>query len=103
MKVVIDNQVELSIIEFYAVSMQLHPTLDWGTVTAKVARLYAAMKQLESLYSVFPKARLKSSWIELDYREMIVEDFHIAYRVEQTEVDGEVVMVHDAVHSLLYH
>ncbi|MCQ2324191.1 MAG: hypothetical protein MJZ53_05005 [Paludibacteraceae bacterium] len=103
MKVIIEKQVEESILEFYVVSMQLHPTLDWGTVTAKVARLYAAMKQLETLYSVFPKARLKSSWVESNYREMIVEDFHVAYRVEFTEDEGEIVHVHDAVHSLLYH
>lgn len=89
--------------EFYAVSMQLHPTLDWETVIAKEARLYAAMKQLETLYSVFPKARLRSGWIELGYREMIVEDFHIAYKVKRTESGEDVVAVYDAVHSLLYH
>jgi len=103
MRVVIDRQVDQSIHDFYWVSMWLHPTLDYETVSAKVNRLYDAIESLQRMHSIYPEARLKQSWIELGYREMIVEDFHIAYRLE-TDLDGEqYVAVYDAVHSLLYH
>ena len=103
MRVVIDRQVDISIHEFYGVSMCLHPSLDYQTVAAKVNRLYDAMEDLQRTFSIHPMARLKQSWIELGYHEMIVEDFHIAYRVEE-DADGEqYVAIHDAVHSFLYH
>ena len=103
MKVIIEQQVRLSILEFYAVSMQLHPTLDKATVQAKVERLIASMQDLERFYYIYPLARLKQSWQAAGYREMIVENFHIAFRIE-SDADGEqYVVIHDAVHSLLYY
>ena len=103
MRVVIDRQVDQSIHDFYWASMCLHPTLVFNTVSAKVNRLYDAMESLQHTYSIYPEARLKQSWIELGYKEMIVEDFHIAFRIE-TDMDGEqYIAIYDAVHSLLYH
>jgi len=103
MRVVIDRQVDAAIHDFYWASMFLHPSLSLETVSAKVNRLYDAMEQLKRTYSIYPAARLKRSWIELGYREMIVEDFHIAFRLE-IDADGDVyIAIHDAVHSLLYH
>ena len=103
MRVVIDKQVDQSIHDFYWVSMCLHPTLDYAVVVAKVNRLYDAIEGLKYTYSIHPQARLKRNWIELGYSEMFVEDFHIAYRVEE-DLDGETyVAVYDAVHSYLYH
>ena len=103
MRVVIDRQVDQSIHDFYWASMWLHPTLDYNTVYAKVNRLYDAMESLQHTYSIYPEARLKQSWIELGYKELIVEDFHIAFRIE-TDMDGEqYIAIYDAVHSLLYH
>lgn len=46
MKVIIEEQVHQSILEFYAVSMRLHPSLDEETVMAKVERLTGAMNDL---------------------------------------------------------
>lgn len=103
MKVIIEEQVRLSILEFYAVSMQLHPTLDEPTVMAKVERLIGAMRELDKFYFIYPVARLKQSWIEAGYKEMIVEDFHIAFRIETDEEGDRYIVVHDAAHSLLYH
>ena len=103
MKVIIEQHVRLSIIEFYAVSMQLHPALDEATVQAKVDRLIASMYDLERFYFIYPLARLKQSWQAAGYREMIVENFHIAFCIEQDEDGEQYVVVHDAVHSLLFH
>ena len=103
MKVIIEEQVHQSIIEFYAVSMRLHPSLDEATVMAKVERLTAAMNDLGKHPTIYAEARLKKSWIEAGYRESIVEDFHIAYKVETDEDGNEYVAVYDAVHSKLYY
>ena len=103
MKVIIEEQVHQSILEFYAISMRLHPTLDEATVMAKVERLIGAMNELNKFCFIYADARLKQSWKEAGYKEMIVEDFHIAFRIERDEDGEEYVTVYDAVHSLLYH
>ena len=89
MKVIIEEQVHQAILEFYAISMRLHPTLDEETVLAKVERLIGAMYDLG-----------KHPFI---YEETIVEDFHIAYRVETDEDGEQYVAIYDAVHSKLYY
>lgn len=103
MKVIIEEQVRESILEFYSLSMRLHPTLDEVTVMAKVERLIGAMNELSKLCFIYAEARLKQSWIEAGYKEMIVEDFHIAYRIEIDEDGEQYVVVYDAVHSKLYY
>ncbi len=103
MKVIIEEQVRQSILEFYAISMQLHPSLDEATVTAKVERLIAAMHDLGKYPTIHADARLKKSWQVAGYKETIVEDFHIAYKVETDEDGEQYVAIHDAVHSLLYY
>ena len=103
MKVIIEEQVHQSILEFYAISMHLHPSLDEETVMAKVERLTGAMCDLGKNPGIYAEARLKKSWIEARYRETIVEDFHIAYRIEVDEDGEEYVTVYDAVHSKLYY
>lgn len=100
----IDNNVHVEIETFYAVSMQLHPTLDETVVQAKKERLYAAIRSLEDYAYIHPKARYKRSWIDAGYREFIAEDFHFAYQIFLIEETGETVAyVIDACHSLLYH
>lgn len=103
MKVIIDEHVHQTILEFYAISMRLHITLDEATVMAKVERLIGAMYGLGTFYYIYPEARFKKSWKEAGYREMIVEDFHIAFRIEMDEDGEQYVAIHDAIHSLLYH
>ena len=103
MRVIIDKQVDVSISEFYAVSMVLHPSLDRETVRKKVNRLYDAIQMLGLFPGIYPMAQVKQGWIDAGYREMIAEDFHFAFRVENTESGEQVVAVYDAVHSLLNH
>ena len=103
MKVIIEEQVHQSILEFYAISMRLHPTLDEEIVMAKVERLVGAMNDLGKHPFIYADARLKKSWIESGYKETIVEDFHIAYKVETDEDGEQYVAVYDAVHSKLYY
>ena len=83
--------------------MKLHPSLDEETVMAKVNRLIGAMYDLGKHPGIYAEARLKKSWIAAGYRETIVEDFHIAYRVEIDEDEEQYVAVYDAVHSKLYY
>ena len=103
MKVIIEEQVHQSILEFYAVSMRLHPSLDEETVMAKVERLTGAMFDLGKHPGIYAEARLKQSWIAAGYKETIVEDCHIAYRVETDEDGEQYVAIYDAVHSKLYY
>ena len=103
MQVIIEREVVSAITDFYAVSLMLHPTLDRQTVIDKVNRLYDAVDMLGIMPNAFPKARLKQSWIDAGYREMIAEDFHFAFRVEQLYNGEKTVVVYDACHSLLYH
>lgn len=103
MQVIIEKEVTTAITDFYAVSMMLHPTLDRQTVVNKANRLYDAIEAIGLMPNIYPKARLKQSWIDAGYQEMIAEDFHFAFRVEQMP-NGEMgVVVYDACHSLLYH
>ena len=87
MKVIIEEQVHQSILEFYAISMRLHPTLTEETVMAKIGRLIGAMNDLGKHPFIYADARLKKSWIAAEYKETIVEDFHIAYSVELPVTD----------------
>ena len=103
MKVIIEEQVRQCILEFYAVSMRLHPTLTEETVMAKIERLTGAMNDLGKHPFIYADARLKKSWIAAEYKETIVEDFHIAYRVETDEDGEQYVAIYDAVHSKLYY
>ena len=103
MKVIIEEQVRQSILEFYAVSMRLHPALTEETVMAKIERLTGAMNDLGKHPFIYADARLKKSWIAAEYKETIVEDFHIAYRVETDENGEQYVAIYDAVHSKLYY
>lgn len=103
MKVIIEEQVRLSILEFYAISMRLHPSLSEETVLAKVERLIGAMHDLGKHPGIYAEARLKKSWLEAGYRETIVEDFHIAYKIEEDEDGEQYVAIYDAVHSKLYY
>lgn len=59
MKVIIEEQVHQAILEFYAISMRLHPTLDEETVLAKVERLIGAMYDLGKHPFIYADARLK--------------------------------------------
>ena len=102
LRVVIRNEVHNSIKSFYRASIELHPTLTREVVRAKEKRLYAAIRALKSTYNIYPKARLRRNWINAGYSEMICEDFHFAFKVEQMISGEQIVVVHDAVHSLLY-
>ena len=56
-----------------------------------------------SLTQGFSKARLQQEWRANGWRELVIEDFHFAFEVVDN-VDGErIVIVRDAIHSLLYH
>lgn len=71
MKVIVDNQVDISIHRFYAASMLLHPSLDEQTVINKVNRLYDALKSLERFPYSCPLAQYKKEWREKKSRLII--------------------------------
>lgn len=103
MRVFIDNEVHEQIEAFYENALKRHITLDEAIVVRKINRLYDALESLGTFASIYPLARLKTKWIEEGYREFICEDFHFAYQIYALDDGEEVVRVHDAVHSLLYH
>jgi len=101
MRVVVTPLVETRINAFYDAAMLNHPLLSEQTVMAKKNKLISSL-QILSITQGFKKAQFNRQWIANGWRELIVEDFHFAFEVAQTP-DGEpVVIVRDAVHSLLY-
>ena len=78
-----------------------HPLLSEQTVLAKKNRLISSL-QILSITQGFKKAQYNRQWIANGWRELIVEDFHFAFEVAKTSEGEHVVIVRDAVHSLLY-
>ena len=82
--------------------MRNHPSLSEVTVMKKANRMFKGL-QILTLTQGFPEVRLHQEWRANGWRELAVEDFHFAFEVVDN-VDGErVVVVRDAIHSLLYH
>ncbi len=102
MRVLIKPLVRERLDEFYEAAMKRHITLGEETVLAKKERLIAALSTLETMQG-FSKARCNDVWLQQGWHDFICEDFHFAYELAQDEEGNDVVVVHDAVHSLLYH
>lgn len=101
MRVVVTPLVEAKINAFYDAAMDKHSLLSEQAVMTKKNRLIASL-QILSITQGFKKAQYNRLWIANGWRELIVEDFHFAFEEVMT-LDGEhVVIVRDAVHSLLY-
>lgn len=103
MRVVIDKGVHASIDEFYDTALFLRRALDEETILNKMGRLYDAMEALGKYARIYPLARLKKEWIEKEYREFICEDFHFAYQIYTLPNGEEIVRIHEACHSFIYH
>jgi hypothetical protein len=104
MKIVVEERVHQAIDSFYDAAILKHwHTLSYEAVKCKKNRLYDGLESLVNYATIFPKARLKSEWIEKGWQEFICEDFHFAYEIT-IDVRGEtVIVIHDAVHSFLYY
>ncbi len=104
MKIVVEEHVHQAIDSFYDAAILKHwHTLSYEAVKCKKNRLYDGLESLANYATIFPKARLKSEWIEKGWQEFICEDFHFAYEIT-IDVRGEtVIVIHDAVHSFLYY
>ena len=96
MKVFITQKVHKNIKEFYDYALSHHEALDEITVMHKVQRLYDSLESLGGYANIYPMARLKTEWIDNNYREYICEDFHFAYKIYVLD-NEEIVIVHDAV------
>ena len=102
MKVIVSPIVRIKINEFYKAAMRNHPSLSEETVLKKANRMFKGL-QILSLTQGFSEARLHQEWRANGWRELVIEDFHFVFEVVDN-VDGErIVVVRDAVHSLLYH
>ena len=104
MKIVVEERVHQAIDSFYDAAILKHwHTLSYEAVKCKKNRLYDGWESLANYATIFPKARLKTEWIEKGWQEFICEDFHFAYEIT-IDVRGEtVIVIHDAVHSFLYY
>ena len=102
MKVIVSPIVRIKINEFYKAAMRNHPSLSEETVLKKANRMFKGLQVL-SMTQGFPEARLNQEWRANGWRELVIEDFHFAFELVNN-VDGErIVVVRDAIHSLLYH
>ena len=101
MKVIVSPIVRIKINEFYKAAMRKHPSFSEETVLKKADRMFKGL-QILSLTQGFPEARLHQEWRTNGWRELVIEDFHFAFEVVD-KVGGEgVVVIRDAVHSMLY-
>lgn len=103
MKVIISNKARNAIDDFYREALKRHEALDETTIKKKVRRLYAGIRELQSFYNIYPKARFVDEWKQKGYRDFKIEDFHIAYELRKLQDGQPVIYVADARHSLLYH
>lgn len=103
MKILIKPRVHWAIDDFYDAALRHHyHTLSFETVENKKKRLYEGIESLKDYYTIFPKARLEHRWIDSGWHEFICEDFHFAYDYGIGNDDDVLIVVHDAIHSLLY-
>ncbi len=104
MRLVVSHNVHQAIDSFYDAAILRHwHSLSYETVEQKKNRLYDGLASLEDYAFIFPKARLKKEWMDAGWQEFICEDFHFAYECTQDCHGEDLVIIHDAVHSLLYH
>ncbi|MCQ2310867.1 MAG: hypothetical protein MJZ64_03855 [Paludibacteraceae bacterium] len=103
MKILVEPLAEQSLLDFYAQSMRLHPTLSEETVHTKIDRLAIAVKEFARYAHITHKEPFRLDWKELEYCEFIYEDIHIAYKIERLVSGEEIMHIYDAVHSLLNH
>lgn len=103
MKVVIEKHVEDVLWDFYDVAMRLHPSLDEVTVARKIERLFEEIQSLRLFPYQHSVATFNRSWIASGYRDLVVEDIHIAYEIAAFDTGELFVHVVDAEHSLLHH
>ena len=103
MRLVVSHKVHQAIDNFYDAAILRHwHTLSYETVENKKQRLYAGLQSLSEYYRIFGTARMKKEWVKEQWQEFICEDFHFAYEV-MLDKDGQImIIVKDAVHSLLY-
>lgn len=103
MRLVVSKRVVSAIDEFYLAAMRLHDTLDINTVLKKKQRLLESLEFLTIFPEAYGYARVRKEWCDAGYRVFISEDFYFAYTIRMIEGEEPVVLVVDAVHSLLNH
>ncbi len=103
MRVIVDVKVCQILYDFYEEAIAQHPTLDEATVHAKIDRLLNAMNKLGDFPEKYALAKYNHLWKMKHYRDFILENIHIAYKVVKLETGEKVVYVANAEHSLLHH
>lgn len=68
-----------------------------------ILRLYEAINSLRLFPYKYPLSTFNRTWIANGYRDLVVENIHIAYEVAEFEDGESFVHVVDAEHSLLHH
>lgn len=103
MRLIIEDHVFEKVRLFYDVAIELHPTLDEATVLRKERRLIDSLQFLTLFPEAYGFARHNETWRDAGFREFVCEDFHFAYTIRVLKSGERIVIVKDAVHSLLYH
>ena len=101
MRIYIDNRVYDELDRFYTISMQIHASLDYDTVVAKIDRLEKALTEFADYAEIFHKHPYRHDWDQLGYYEYSVEKFHFAYKVYQLPSGEKILYYHDVVHDTL--
>lgn len=103
MRVLIDKKVTEKLDRFYAIASYQHPTLDAVTVRKKIRRIKEATRSLAAFPDHHPLARHRQEWIAKGYRDMAIEDFHLAYKQIILPTGEQVVYVADVCYDMEYH
>ena len=98
----IEDEVYMDLTEFYAISLEKHPTLDEATVLKKEQRLIDSLKDLGKFALTNHTQTKHIPWVRKGYKDYYIEGFHFGYTVEALPSGQRVVVVHEACHELLF-
>ena len=103
MRVIVRDKVYEALDEFYAISMEKHPTLDLQTILDKENRLFNALQTLGETYYLYNEPRYILDWIRKGYKDFMFENFHFAFHLTVLSTGEVVVAVEDVRHDLMFH
>lgn len=104
MRIIIEPRVHQAIDSFYDAALFHHwHTLSYENVEERKKQLYTGIRSLKEYHSIFGTARLKQEWIEAGWQEFVCNDFHFAYEVLLDKNGETMIIIKDAVHSMMYY
>jgi len=101
MRVFVEPIVSRYLYAFYTLSMISHPSLSEEYVVRRIEDLEHQVLRLGEYADILQTEPYKDEWKRKGYREYLYQDFHFAYKVEQTTKGERFAHVYEVVNSKL--